>query len=141
MNLVTMTKTTAVSALLVLSPWASAACTASTVEPYPALQTEGATVTESAPVEILGTWQFTTVQGSVSSWTFEPDGKVTHVVAVVSGPSECRRTETTTYEGTVRITDRTLEYTATRASETTVDCTGSVSSPGRATPRRSRTRS
>ncbi len=107
----------------------SAACTASTEEPYPARTLTSAAVTERAPEEMIGTWQFTSLQGSASSWTFRSDGTAIHSVAVISGPSECRRSATTVYEGPLQITDRTLEYTATRATETIVDCTGTTSAP------------
>jgi hypothetical protein len=125
-----MTKTTT-AALLGLLALSSAACTASTSEPFPAMTTESANVTETAPAEIVGTWQFTTVQGSGSSWTFEPDGAVTHALIVTSGPDACRRTATTLYEGTIQLIDRTLEYTASRATETTVDCEGTTTAPGK----------
>jgi hypothetical protein len=124
-----MTKPTV--ALLLLLALGSAACTAGAAEPYPAIATESAAVTETTPAEIVGTWQFTTVQGSGSAWTFEADGAVTHALTVTSGPSTCRRTATTVYDGTMEITDRTLAVTATRATETIVDCTGATTSPGK----------
>jgi hypothetical protein len=129
MDVLQMTKTTA--ALLVLLTLGSAACTASTSEPFPAMVTETAATTETAPAEIVGTWQYTTVQGSGSSWTFEADGAVTHVLVVTSGPDACRRTATTVYGGSMELTGRTLEYTATRATETIVDCEGTTTAPAK----------
>ena len=123
----TMIKTTA--AMLVLLALGSAACTASTADPYPAVAVDRASVTETAPAELIGTWQSTTVQGDVSSWTFEHDGSVTHSVVVVSGPAACRHTTTTVYEGKVQIEGRTLAYSAIRATGTNADCKGTVTSP------------
>lgn len=117
-----MTKTAA--ALLALLTLGSAACTASATDPAPTVAIESASVTTTAPQEMMGTWQYTTVDGSASSWTFAANGTVTHSLVVLSGPDDCRHTTTTLYEGTMQVEGRTLAYTATRATETNADCTG-----------------
>lgn len=120
-----MTKT----ALLLLLAVGSTACTASAFDPvgHPAASQQGSA---KAPAEMIGTWQFTTAQGSAAVWSFEAEGAASHVIAVTSGPSACRRTATSIYEGTVEVIDRTLVFTATSAAETSVDCKGTVRSPG-----------
>ncbi|HSO31040.1 MAG TPA: hypothetical protein VLT33_00955 [Labilithrix sp.] len=125
-----MTKTAA--ALLLLLTLGATACTAEAGDlAPPGARPEKAVVTTVAPAEMVGTWESSTVQGSVSSWTFEADGVVLHTVAVVSGPSACRQTTTTAYEGAMQLEGRTLTYTATRATETNADCKGTVTTPGK----------
>lgn len=123
-----MTKPTTL-ALLLLTTLGAAACTAETVDPLPARATEAAPVTEVAPAEMVGTWETSTVQGSVSSWTFEATGTVLHTVSAVSGPDACRHTTTTLYVGKMQLEGRTLTFVATRATETNADCQGTTTAP------------
>ena len=116
---------------LLLSAVASVGCSA-TMDSYPDPMptTDRAVVAESAPREMVGSWQSESGQGNSSTWTFEADGKALHTLVIVSGPAACRKTSTTLYEGSVTSSDRTLTFTATEATIADVDCNGADKTAG-----------
>lgn len=123
----------ALFALPALFSLASVACTSPVGDSYPdpaPNNTDAVVVSDSAPSEMVGSWQSTNGQGNGATWSFDANGKATHTLVVTSGPDACRKTTTTVYDGSITTSDHTLTFTATSASIAEVDCSGADRSTG-----------